>query len=187
MKFAVTTLLFVLACRTAPAPVPASLPVTPASTVAVAPAALSDWPVVLTNAAKAAEAGDFERADRILITHGLQHEGTGQAVDAALWRAIFAADPLNPRFQYSERLGLLDAAIAAGAQGPRAVEARVMRRLIEAADSMSAVLGTIRTNSEQRVRAREEELRKLTDELDRTTAELERIKKRLGPRPPSMS
>jgi hypothetical protein len=171
-----------IACRAAPPAVQAPVPVP--AVVAVTPAPISEWPVTLTNAAKAAESGDYERADRILITHGLEHAGTPDAIEAALWRAIFAADPLNPRFQFSERLGLLDAALAAGNRGPRAVQATVLRRLMEATDSMSAVLGTVRTNSEQRVRGREEEIRKLTDELDRTTAELERIKKRLTPRPP---
>lgn len=184
MKSLASFLLLCAACRAARTPEPVPAPTHAPAPIAVAPATLSDWPITLANAAKAAEAGDYERADRVLITHGLQHAGSPEALDAALWRAILAADPLNPRFQYSERLGLLDAAVTAGVQGPRATEARVLRRLIEVADSMSAVLGTIRSNSEQRVRAREEEIRKLTDELDRTTAELERIKKRLGPRPP---
>lgn len=183
MKSLAPLLLLCAGCRAAPtpAPVPGPTPTPAPAPVAVAPATLSDWPITLANAAKAADAGEHERADRMLITHGLQHAGSPEALDAALWRAILAADPLNPRFQYSERLGLLDAAVAAGVTGPRATEARVLRRLIEVADSMSAILGTIRANSEQRVRAREEEIRKLTDELDRTTAELQRIKKRLGP------
>ncbi len=176
-------LVAIAACRRAAVPVPP--PATPAPAPAVTPAAISEWPVTLINAAKAAQGGDYETADRLLITHGLEFPNSPEANEAALWRAILAADPVNRRFQYSERLGLIDAAIAAGARGPRGVEATILRRLVEAADSMAAIVTIMRTNSDQRLRARDEELRRLADELDRTTAELERIKKRLGPRPPT--
>ena len=182
-QFAVLLVLS-LACRRAallPAVVPVAIPeVAPETT----PPALSGWPVTLAGAAKAAESGDYDAADRLLITHGLTHPGTAGAVEAALWRAIFASDPQNRRFEYSERLGLIDAAIAAGNRGPRAVEAAILRRLVEVSDSMAAVMTIMRTNSDQRLRARDEEVRRLADELDRTTAELERIRKRLAPRPP---
>lgn len=163
---------------------PPARPTVPEPALPAATVPLSNWPVVLAAATRAAEAGDYARADRVLLEHGVRHAGTPEGSESDYWRAVFRADPSNTGHGPRERIAIMDAYLAGGPQVAHAVEATVLRRLLESVDSVSAVLATVRTNSEQRLRARDEELRRLSDELDRTSAELERIRKRLAPGKP---
>ncbi len=176
---AVALLLAAFAChRPQPEPpVPAVVPVV----IPEPPAPISNWPQVLTEAIRSAEAGDYASADRALLDYSMKHAGAADGAEADYWRAVFRADPSNGGTSLRERIALFDAYLAPGTGVPRFIEATVMRRLLESTDSVGAVIETVRANTAQRLRAREEEIRRLTDELDRMSAELERIRKRLAP------
>ncbi|MGQ0646256.1 MAG: hypothetical protein ACT4P7_01725 [Gemmatimonadaceae bacterium] len=169
------------ACRQAAPPPVISVP----PPVVVQPAALSEWPTTLSHAMRAAEAGNYEAADQVLLQHGLKHAGSPEGAESDFWRAILKADPSNTSPSTRERIALFDAYLTAGPNAPRYLEAIVFRRLLEAVDSTRTALMSLQTAADTRQRTREEEIKKLSEDLDRTMAELDRIKKRLAPKPPA--
>jgi hypothetical protein len=169
------------ACRQ-PAPPPAQP--APAPVEVPPPASRVEWPGALATAIRAAEAGHYDEADRVLLEFGQRHAGTAEGADSDFWRALLRADPANPSPSTRERIAMLDAYLAGGSGSPRYLEALVLRRLLEGVDSTRSALTALRAQAEVRQRSREDEIRKLSEDLDRAMAELERIKKRLAPTKP---
>ena len=157
---------------TVPAPPPPSVP------------AMSPWPGVFSRARRAADAGRFDEADRVLADFITQHAPSAEASEAMFWRALYGSDPLNTSSTVRDQVAAFDAYLAIGPSLPRYTEARILRRMVETMDSTRAVIIAVRTAADARERAKSEEVRRLSDELERAIAELERIKRRLAPRPP---
>jgi hypothetical protein len=131
----------------------------------------------------AVDAGQFTAADSLLVAFEATEAGTPAASESAFWRALLRTDPRNPAFSPAEARAALEAHLASPGAARR-TEAGVLLRLLGIADSLRNAQASARTASEQRDRAREDELHRLRDELQRTQAELERIKRRLGPPKP---
>jgi hypothetical protein len=141
---------------------------------------LSPWPAALRQAQRAAEAGDFATADRVLATFGAAHPRSADGAEADFFRALFKTDPANQTTTIREQLAAFDAYLMGGDAVPRYGEALILRRLVETSDSLRAVVQAVRTTADARAKAKEDEIRRLADLLERTTAELERIKRRLA-------
>jgi hypothetical protein len=169
-----------MACSGSPPPDPSPAPVID-TLPAAPPEPASQWPAILASAIRAADAGRYEDADRILLTHSLGHRGKAEGMESDFWRALLRADPANGASGTRDAMSLLDAYIAAGPGAPRYVEAVMTRRFVATLDSARAAAVTARSSSDARDRAREEEIRRLTEELEKTAAELDRIKRRLAP------
>lgn len=182
-RIAASTLaLLCMGCQRAVVPAPV---VAPAPVLVALPPPLSEWPTTLSAAQGAAEAGQFEEADRILLRYGLQYQGTPEGAESDFWRAVFKADPTNAGPTERERIALFDAYLTAGSSAPRHLEAMVFRRLLETLTASSGALTEFRSSADSRQRSREDDIKKLSEDLDRAMAELERIKKRLAPvKPP---
>lgn len=141
---------------------------------------LSIWPSTLRQAQQAAEAGDYTTTDRLLAAYGVSHPNSAEGAEADFFRALFKADPANQGVTLRERLSAFDAYLTGGAALPHYGEALVLRRLLETGDSLRSLVATMRTTHDERLRAKDEEIKRLSDILERTTAELERIKRRLA-------
>jgi hypothetical protein len=167
------------ACRQQPPPAPLPTVEVPAPSLPVEP------PWVATRAAVlvAVDSSRFAVADSILTAFVQAESGTADASEAAFWRAMLRADPRNPAFSPASARAALEEYVAwEGAQ--RRTDATIVLRLLTLSDSLRTALGSQRSATELRDRARDEELQRLRDELQRTQAELERIKRRLGPPKP---
>lgn len=167
-------------CASHPPPVPAPPPTaTPTPVPAVSP-----WPAVFARARRAADAGRFEEADRVLAEFIAQHGPSAEAHEATFWRALFTADPANTTATIANQVAAFEEYLALGPSLPRYTEARILRRMVEAVDSTRALIVAVRTTAEARERAKSDEVKRLSDELERAVAEMERIKRRLAPKPP---
>jgi hypothetical protein len=146
--------------------------------------AVSPWPGIFSRALRAADAGRFPEADRLLSEFIANDGHSAEASEAAFWRALFSADPANASATVLDQIAYLDAYLAAGPSLPRYTEARILRRMVETIDSTRALIVAVRAAAEARERAKSDEVKRLSDELEKTVAEMERIKRRLVPRPP---
>lgn len=144
---------------------------------------IDPWPGVLAQAKRLAEDGHYGPADRLLADYAVKHQGTAQGAEADFWRALFRVDPLNTESSTREQLAALDAYLHGGPSQPRYLEALILRRLVEAADSARAVVAEVHAAVEARTARRDDEVRRISDELEKAVAELERIRRRLAPRP----
>jgi hypothetical protein len=169
-----------MACRSGPAPSPDPIP-QPVVTLLEPRPPVSRWPAVLAEALRVAELGRYAEADRILQAHGLEHAGDPEGLESDFWRALLRTDPASGDSASQHALALIDGYLAAGPAAPRSAEAAILRRLVVAADSARGAVSTLRSATESRERARDEDIRRLTEELEKTVAELERIKRRLVP------
>jgi hypothetical protein len=156
---------------------PAPLPPPPVPLPAVSP-----WPGILARAQRLADGGRFAEADRLLGEFAVSQPGTADGAEADFWRALFKADPLNRDVPVYEQLAAFDAYLHGGPSLPRYAEAQIMRRLIEVADSTTALVVAVRASAEARDRAKNEEVKRLAEEVEKTVAELERIRRRLAPK-----
>jgi hypothetical protein len=145
---------------------------------------MSPWPGVFSRARRAADAGRFDEADRVLADFIAQHGPSAEASEASFWRALYSADPANTSSTVRDQLAALDEYLAIGPSLPRYTEAKVLRRMVEAVDSTRALIVAVRAAAEARERAKSDEVKRLSDELERAVAEMERIKRRLAPKPP---
>ena len=168
-------------CRPRPAPLPEPVrrEVEPPPLAPV----LSPWPGTLASALRAAESGRYDTADRALLDFSLKNARTPEGAESDFWRALLKLDPANANVTVREQLALLDGYLGNGPSAPRYAEALILRRVVEASDSTRALLATLRSSSEAREKARDEEIRRLNELYDRTAAELDRIKRRLAPKP----
>jgi hypothetical protein len=148
----------------------------PAPEVAAEP----PWPGTLAAVLTAVEGGRFAAAESILVAFEQSEPGAAAASESAFWRALLGADARNPAFSPANARAALDAYLATPG-ATRRTEATVLLQLLAITDSLRATHASARAASEQRDRAREEELHRLRDELQRTQAELDRIKRRLKP------
>jgi len=139
---------------------------------------------MLATALRAAEAGQFPEAERILTEFSVKNAGSAAGAESDYWRALLKLDPANRGVSPREPMALFDAYLGGGNSLPRHTEATILRRVVEAMDSTRSLLTTVRASADAREKAREEEIRRLNDVIDRTSAELERIKRRLTPRSP---
>lgn len=173
---AVVTMAMATACHQ---PVPAPVPVV---TAPVLPdlSTVSPWPGTLRQAQQAAESGDYQGADRILADFAVAHPHTNEGAEADFYRALYKADPPNAAITIREQLAAFDAYLVGGSAQPHYAEALVLRRLLESTDSLRALVTAVRTTQDARVKAKDDEIRRLTEVLEKTTAELERIKRRLA-------
>jgi hypothetical protein len=171
------SLLLLMACVTKTQP-----PVKPEPKPAPPPA-VSPWFGVLASARRAADAGHFDDAERILATFAVEHPGTPEGAEADFWRALFRADPANTKTTLREQLSALDAYINGGPSQPRYTEAVILRRMVETVDSARAVIVAVRATADARDRAKNDEVKRLTEELEKAVAEMERIRRRLAPKP----
>ena len=158
-----------------PPKVEVSLPSLPA-------AAEPPWRATLEAVRAAADAGQFAKADSILLAFDRAEPESPDANESAFWRAMLRADPRNPAFAPGEARAAMEGYLA-NPNARRRVEASVMLRMLALSDSLWVVQASLRSASEARDRARDEELQKLRDDLQRTQAEMDRIKRRLGAKP----
>jgi hypothetical protein len=170
--------LVVLAACTSPPPPAPPLP-TPPDVIALSP-----WMAALVTVRAAIDAGRFDEADHVLAEFAAAHPQSPEAVESALWRAVLRSDPDNRDGSTKSALEALDAYLAGGAWSPRYVEARALRRLIVANDSLRAALASTRVAGEARERTKDEEIQHLRDELAKVQVELDRIKRRLTEKKP---
>ena len=141
------------------------------------------WPGTLAAVLAAVDTGRYAAAESILVAFEQTEAGAPSASESAFWRALLRADPRNPAYSPSSARAALDGYLASPGATRRA-EATVLLQQLAISDSLRAAYGGARAASEQRERARDEELQRLRDELQRTQAELDRIKRRLGPPKP---
>ena len=177
LRLVFVVIVLVGGCRQA-APPPPVVEV-PAPMLPVEP----PWTRTREDAQLAIDSARFTVADSILTAFIVAEAGSPAASDAAFWRALIAADPRNPAFSPATARAALEG-YAASEGATRRIDAAVLLRQLAISDSLRTVIATQRTASEQRDRAREEELQRLREELSKTQAELERIKRRLNPPKP---
>lgn len=178
----------------------ACVTVTPPTFLEPAPA--RDWKTTLDAARAAAAAGSFASADSLLAAYDGHYAGTPQAVETRYWRAVFDLDPTNALGSPTTALSLLDAYIGDPSARTHMDEARSLRGVAFALDSLrryaaavSDALQSSTTNpvshvSESRgevtnattktAEADADEIKRLKDELAKANDELDRIKKRLA-------
>lgn len=181
-RLAVLLMLGAAGCRSARPPLPPPPP-TPEQVAA------ADWDTTRVAVLAAAEAGRHAAADSLLGAFRDRRTGTTASAEAAFWRALVLADPGNARPAPEQAVPLLEAYEAGGGPQPRLVEARVVRRLVQEADSLRAALAAQRTTTgaarvglvpRDSLRARDDELARLREALEETRAELERVRRRLA-------
>ncbi|MFL5577146.1 MAG: hypothetical protein ACJ79S_14380 [Gemmatimonadaceae bacterium] len=149
-----------------------------------------DWPAALGDAQRAADAGRYADADRLLIGFAEHYADSPEAAETLFWRALFLMDPVNQDRSSKDAVAALDAYLAHAGMLPHRVEATVARRVLGALDSVSAELQAAKAAPPPpspatlaAERAKDEELTRLRDSLTRTSAELDRVRRRLAPRP----
>lgn len=153
------------------------------------PVMASEWTTTLAAAQAAALGGNHDESDRTLADFARVHGGTPQAREAEYWRGLFKVDPANRRQSASDALPHLDLYLSDTTDLVHLVEARAIRDLAAALDSLARTM-TVATSAQSAravdsmVPPREQEMAKeiqrLKDQLDKTNAELERIKRRLA-------
>jgi hypothetical protein len=144
---------------------------------------VSPWPGVLASARRAADAGRFADADRVLSEFAVQHPQSPEGAEADFWRALFRSDPANRDATIREQLAAFDSYLNGGPSLPRYAEAKILRRMVETVDSARAVIVAVRAAADVRERAKNDEVKRLSDELEKALAEMERIRRRLSPKP----
>jgi len=167
------------------------------------PAPARDWQGTLQTARDDAAAGRFVSADSVLAAFDGHYPGSPEAVETRYWRAVFDLDPTNTVGSTTAGLSLLDAYIGDTRARAHVVEARSLRAVAFAMDSLrryaaavsealqsaapaassphlSESRGDVTTASTKTTEADAEEIRRLRDELAKANEELERIKKRLA-------
>lgn len=167
------------------------------------PAPARDWKTTLDAARTDAAAGRFAAADSLLAAYDGHYAGTPQAVETRYWRAVFDLDPTNALGSPTTALSLLDAYIGDPSAGTHMDEARSLRGVAFALDSLrryaaavsDALQSSTTTNAASHVsesrgevtngttktaEADADEIKRLKDELAKANDELDRIKKRLA-------
>ena len=154
-------------------------------------AATQDWVNTLTFAQRSASAGYFTTADSALAAFAARSGASPEAHEVRYWRALYQLDPANRSGDRRQAVRYLDAYLGNGITVTYRNEARVLRALAAAADSLAQAAQLAQAAADQRTAAaaarapspREDELLKevqrLREELDRANAELDRIKRRL--------
>lgn len=149
-----------------------------------------NWPAALGDAQRAAGAGRYADADRLLIAFAEQYADSPEAAETLFWRALFQLDPANRARSPKDAAAALDAYLAHADPLEHRLEAALTRRVAAALDSLAADLQTARTTPPPpspaalaAERAKDEELARVRDSLTRTSAELDRVRRRLAPRP----
>lgn len=148
------------------------------------PAPISPLPGILHRAQELADRGRFADADRVLADFATSRPGTPEGAEADFWRALLRADPANTDATVRDQLAAIDTYLNGGPEMPRYVEALILRRLVETADSARSMITAVRAAAQARERAKEDESKRLADELEKALAELDRIRRRLAPKPP---
>ena len=152
--------------------------------------ATQDWVSTITFAQRSASAGRFGAADSALAAFAARSGDAPESREARYWRALYQLDPANGSPDRRQAIRHLDAYLGDSGTVTYRNEARVLRALAAAVDSL-AQAAQVAPAAEQRTAAatraatpREEELQKdvqrLREELDRANAELDRIKRRLS-------
>ena len=159
------------------------------------PPAAGDWLTTLAAAKGQAAQGHYDEADRALYDFSQRFAGAPEAREATYWRAIFKLDPANRAASPRAGLEQLDAYLADSTDALHLTEARTLRRIASALDSLSqqhqvaqnaddAARIEEAARADQRADSLQKETDRLRDQLDKTKAELERIKKRLQEKNP---
>ncbi len=157
-----------------------------------------DWITAFSEAQSAAEDRKFGEADAVLAAFIKRRKGTPEAREAAYWRAVYLLDPKNRASNPREAALYLDEYLADPPPPANVSQARALRGMAAAVDSLDEAVRAARQLSTREAgepskpapdNGREEELEKeierLKEQLDKANAELDRIKKRLtAPRPP---
>ncbi len=144
----------------------------------------SPWVGAAEEARRLMQQGMYREADEVLSNFGLRFPGTADGLESDFLRAMLRADSQFPVTNPRERTMLLDSYLALGPSAPRFAEARALRSVILRSEADRQVSDSARGAAEARVKARDEEIRRLTDELLKANTELERIRRRLTPRAP---
>jgi hypothetical protein len=148
-------------------------------------AELSPWVGAAAEARSFMQQGLYQEADAVLKAFGLQFRHTPDGLESDFLRAMLRADSQFPAATAAERTMLLDSYLALGPSAPHFAEARALRSVMLRADADRQVSDSARLAAEARVKARDEEIRRLTDDLMKANTELERIRRRLTPRAPT--
>jgi len=188
---------FALACFAS-----ACVTVTPPAFLQPAPA--RDWDGTLSIAQADAASGMFGPADSVLAAFDGHYSGSGQAIETRYWRALFDLDPANTTASTTTALSLLDAYLADGRARAHVDEAKSLRRVANAIDSLHRLTATVVNQAQENsgapaganarqteskgevagaakaVETDADEIKRLKDELAKANDELDRIKKRLA-------
>lgn len=154
------------------------------------PAPTLNWPAALGDAQRAATAGRFADADRLLAAFATAYADSPEAIEVRYWQALFKLDPANREGSARRAVADLDAYLANTGLLQHRVEGDALRRV-------AALVDTLRTAAEApqvtvavptaaeiaATKAKDDEILRLRDSLTKTSAELERVRKRLAPRP----
>ena len=158
-----------------------------------APAA--GWANTFIAAHRAAELGDYVRADTLLATYARANPDTPESFEAIYWRGVFALDPANADGSPAMAAGAFDEYLRTPRAQTRRGEALVLRRLavrLDAAGRLETPLSGPRrgdaapaataatADSARRADPRDQEIAKLREELRKSNEELERIKRRIA-------
>lgn len=141
-------------------------------------------PRAVAEAKQAAVLGQFDQADQRLAAFAEAFPNSREASETAFWRALLRLDPANPRASHGQASEMLDRYLASPQPRVYEVDAKMLRRTIITLEQQSKATVSGRTESEARIKEREEELQRTRNELATALAELERIKKRIAsPKP----
>jgi hypothetical protein len=142
--------------------------------------------IVVTQARTAAARGQRQQADDLLRVFIDAHPESAEAREARYWRAILRLEGATSKADREARRHL-DTYLADTVVTLHGSEARVIRNLLGATDSLMFLRDSVTGSARQAATAREDELKKeiqaLKEQLDKTNEELTRIKRRLGGRP----
>ena len=150
------------------------------------------WANTFITAHRAAEAGDYVRADTLLATYASANPGSPESYEAIYWRGVLALDPANPHRSPTLATGAFEEYLRSPRGQVRRGEAMVLRRLaqrLEHGELATPLTASTRTtasaasaagDSARRPDARDEEIAKLKEELRKSNEELERIKRRVS-------
>jgi hypothetical protein len=151
--------------------------------------ATQDWASTLTFAQRSALAGRFAAADSALAAFAARSGRTPEAHEVHYWRALYQLDPANGAPGRTQAIRHLHVYLGDSGVVTYRNEARVLRALAVAVDSLAQVAQSAQAAEELRSAAarppspREDELQKevqrLREELERANAEMDRIKRRL--------
>lgn len=157
------------------------------------PVPTRDWLTVLSDAQTNVAHGRYAVADRALNSFAQRYAGRPEAREAEYWRALFTLDPKNPDSDPAMAAQELDRYLADSSDAPHRVEARSLRRVAIAVDSLdqesaqadaraadSSAAALTADAARQRAADLQREIQRLRNALDRANSELDRIKKRLA-------
>ncbi len=137
----------------------------------------------LLAAQQAADSGRWAEAERRLASLARETRGSAIATEVMYWRALYRLDPANPAYNPAMAAQLLTTYLSAPQLIQHAADARTLRRIATALDSLGARIPATPDDA-AKAKAQEEEMEKLKTELEKANEELERIRRRLGaPRP----